>query len=112
MMMQNKQTNKKQRRMASILYSYPHLTQSIVDSTQNIYTSLLATLRKFKADLESSRAGENQDSSTIVALKQEVDTIYSVLLELDQSLAAVEQRAHNLQLASASTKEKNKDNDT
>ena len=98
--------------MASILYSYPHLTQSIVDSTQNIYTSLLATLRILKADLESSRAGENQDSSTIVALKQEVDTIYSVLLELDQSLAAVEQRAHNLQLASASTKEKNKDNDT
>ena len=91
--------------MASILYSYPHLTQSIVDSTQNIYTSLLTTLRKLKADLESSKAGENQDSSTIVALKQEIDSIYSVLLELDQSLTAVEQRVHKLQLA----KEQNKD---
>ena len=97
--------------MASILYSYPHLTQSIVDSTQNIYTSLLATLRKLKADLETSRASENQDSSTIVALKQEVDTIYSVLLELDQSLAVVEQRAHSLQLAASSAKEKNKETD-
>ena len=91
--------------MASILYSYPHLTQSIVDSTQNIYTSLLTTLRKLKADLESSKTGENQDSSTIVALKQEIDSIYSVLLELDQSLTAVEQRVHTLQLA----KEQNKD---
>jgi hypothetical protein len=79
-----------------IFSQYPTLSNAVVDSTTEIYSELLTKLKLLRDLLQNSKEKEIIDSDRILQLKGEIQAIRVKLLDLENIVAAVENRAQIL----------------
>lgn len=82
--------------MDTILLSYPHLTHSIIDCSQGLYSDLLVKLKQLRHDVNDSRDCEITDSAKIAELRNEAMAVYSHLLDIHQLIDQMEERTKHL----------------